>query len=256
MILDIYRSRGINPLAVQCGSLRLNNDANTIGLWDFDEGSGTSLGDKSSGNHSFTLAGTTIPTWGSNTKWVQQLSFGGAGRADNGAAVGSGVASNWTEEAICAPLLTSNVVPANPTPTTYRDRYAGLGYSTTLGPIQQTSTKSIGWGIYSGGIMAMGIMNDWAPIVLSYSCPFTLEEFHYVALVASSDALYLYVDGSLRTVVGSFDTIYMGIGNLGYFTAGGKYWQGKLAGSVRLSNVARSSTEIFQNALRMGFLAS
>lgn len=232
------RSRGINPLAVQLGQLRLTMDADTVGLWQFNEGSGNSVYDVSPSAKTIALQGS--PAWKTNdARYSRTLSFDGVDDAGSfsGAALYS--LSAFTIEAIVRSSIYN--MPSGEYPIYVE----GTTTEVRLRCGRANNAFFFGW------------MNTartaWYDFLSTYNPIWT--DWNYLAATKDNLSQALYINGqSAGTNVAPGGppqedptTTYF----CRYPESG--FWGAFEVASIRISKVARSSAEILRTARVLGF---
>jgi len=245
-VADLYRNRGVNPLAVQGGLMRLPLDANTYGLWWCNEGSGSVLNDKAATPHNGTIVN---PVWSAGGPWGVGLDDAAGSLYVNFGNYGDPTTGSLTVEAVI-------------------DAY---GMSTTgtewgISIMSKGGWGATGWwlGIVDSADVAhdgkiLFITRNAAAQKLSYSTT-AIPSLHtcYVAGVLDRATGYqrLFINGAQEEadVAQSADTITSttALQITRFSPAPMTTYKGKLY-SFRLSLAARSAAEILTNAKLMGF---
>jgi hypothetical protein len=266
-VQDIYRDRAsMGHLPVLRGQTlmeepyRLQLDANTIGLWWFDEktngmtanGLTTSLLDKATTPHLGTLVNT--PTWGTTGPWGSDLGFVMTSTQYVTIASGCNVGSGD---------LTVEVVfkaAALPETATYDSTWHHLivGRVPLVGGVKWWALTLYG---HAAGA-SIGKLNwyvlDTADVAIVSSSRVDDGLYHYIAgtLSHSAQTGALYLDGidvgSGAMAIGTGGALDSGTLTFGRNTAAANALTGSIA-TVRISTVVRSAAEILTNAKLMGF---
>lgn len=240
-VADLYRNRGVNPLTVQGGAMRLQLDANTIGLWWFNEGSGTLLNNKK-GSNNVTLFGS--PTWGSGGPFASDLAFDGSSQYGTLASK-IDFTTAFTIEALVKKTAGGNE-----------------------GQIIHSSDGHFTAPNYGNAWrLAIGSEDDFNCLFYNGSANQTVQStstvcdgmYHYLVARLGSNTLDLFKDGvnvGTGAVSGSVAaTVYTP--SIARAQNNTSTFSGYLLGSIamiRLSAIARSDVEILINAKLMGFV--
>ena len=227
--------RGLNPLAVQGGSIRLQSDANALAVYNCDEGAGTVLGDKSLNGRHGLISGCS---WGTTGPWGKSLviSTGNNYVTITAPSRLGGLAAATIE------VVAVNVA-ASPTESLYAES------------LDNTCAFRL-WVSGDGGKPQFECLIGDTWYSLTAPSPIDCRNPFYVAATMDSavPSRVLYVNGS--AVANDTDTQrptpnLSRIGTLQpNFT--GYEWNGSIY-MVRLSSIARTAAEILTNAQLMGF---
>ncbi len=200
-------------------------DANTVALWHFNEGSGTTTYDATGSGHdaSLGLSGAGEPSWNAEGRFGYGLTF------------------EDTQEDFVLATAKGNDFPSNQVSvelwfkTTSADEYVHLFRCGDILALEMTAT---------GITFSVGNGTSWKSLSAYVLPALTDNTWHYVACTFNGTTLNIFVDGVNRNIdlnaaitLGSPVSYFMG----GYI--GAKYFDGSMD-EIRLSNIARSSSEI------------
>jgi len=230
-VSDLYREgrgRGSNPLAVQGGSPRLANDANTAGLWLFTEGAGTTTYDTKTPTKYGTL--TNASMWVTGGPRNRAIAFNGSNQQ-------IALSASWWQ----APPWSIEIVGYFP------------GNALNAYVIDANNQPAVIHGFSSNDVELFAAVYTGDDPRVGSQIAIAAAGWYYIA--------YCYSDGSWRgyrngaqifslaktfTLAGSVPCVFGSAG------ANTNYWGGQLA-EVRISSVARTAAEILTNAELMGF---
>jgi hypothetical protein len=242
--MNIYRNRACTgpSTILPCQQvLRPSLDeAGVVGLWLFDEGTGTNLDDKAASPHDITIEGAT---WTTNGPWGKALSFDGAN--DQGVYASQAALlhdqTNCTIEAIVRSPL-SNFSGQDPI---YSENYGTSGVRFRFG--RANNSLMFGWlnTAANAWLDLSGSFVDWTTWNYLVGTNANLTRVIYAnGLPIGNDvaATACYNDGTF----GPSTTYIARYADAGYFSTI------ELA-YLRISNVARTAGEIMMNAKLMGF---
>lgn len=233
-------------------SCRLAKDANTVGLWHFTEGSGTTVKDYSGNGYNGAINGGAI--YVNNTPLGSGLTFDGV---DDRVVVGNISAfnfaynSNFTIEAIVY-LNPSN----NNRNIVSKETADGLIYYTGWSlSVRRDDHPTDPRKILFSYINSTNTNNYYQ--ILSNTALLN-NTWYYIAAVFVNGNSSIYINGNKDTVTTLKNTLTstptnnynLVLGGRHESTANLEYYNGKIA-CIRISNIARSAAEIKHNWLRM-----
>jgi hypothetical protein len=254
-VRDIYRDRAsLGHLPVLRGQTlietpyRLQADADTIGLWWFDESRGTVLNDKAVTFHDGILVNT--PTRVATGPWGQALAFNGSDQCIS-TEYSMGAQTTVTIEVIMkhATVVASGSIWTKPIVENGCYGYEGW----LLALIGGSSAAAGDFGKPNFGVTASS--SGLKQIIGANRIDDGV--FHYMVgtVDITAGAAFLYVDGvSVGTVTGITGTmtptypVYFARSNVPAFD-----WGSPTIAICRVSTVVRSAAEILTNAKLMGF---
>jgi hypothetical protein len=265
-VSDLYRDRAsLGHLPVLKGQTlmeepyRLQLDANTVGLWWFDEKTNgvsgniaTVLIDKATTPHLGTLVNT--PTWGTTGPWGSDLGF--VMTSEQYATIASGCNVGSGD-------LTVEVVfkaAALPETATYDSTWHHLivGRVPLVGGAKWWAITLYGHAAGASIGKPNWYLLDTADVAIVGPSRIDDGNYHYVVgtMAHSAETGALYVDGtdvgSGAMAIGTGGALDGGTLTFGRNTAATNAFTGSIA-CVRISTVSRSATEILTNAKLMGF---
>lgn len=231
-VADLYRNRGVNPLAVQGGSLPLPLDASTVGLWLFTEGAGTLTIDGALRTRNGTLSSAAM--WGTGGPFNRVVTFNGS----NQKIVPS---SSWWQ----APPWSIEIVG-------YFLFDASSGYL-----MDANNQPAIIYGFVNGSVsnavecFAASYTGDNPRTGSQIAIP--SAGWYYIAYCYSAGSWRGYRNGTeIFSLTKTFTLTGMSPYAFGAAGASSNFWNGKLA-EIRISSTARSAAAILANAKLMGF---
>jgi hypothetical protein len=242
--MNIYRNRAcVGPSVIlPCQQVFRPSldEAGVVGLWLFDEGTGTNLDDKAASPHDITITGAT---WTTNGPWGNALSFDGT---DDQGVYASQAAllhdqTNCTIECVARSSL-SNFSGQDPI---YSENYGTSGVRFRFG--RANNSLMFGWlnTAANAWLDLSGSFVDWTTWNYLVGTNANLTRVIYAnGLPIGNDvaATACYNDGTY----GPSTTYIARYADAGYFSTI------ELA-YLRISNVARTAGEIMMNAKLMGF---
>ncbi|GAV21622.1 LamG domain-containing protein [Carboxydothermus pertinax] len=230
-------------------SCRLSKDANTVGLWHFTEGSGTTVKDYSGNGYNGTI---NSAKWDITTKTPfnnTSLSFQNASSNYNQYVVVSNpsllnLTNNFTLEVVFMFTSWNNgwdgIVTKTYTNGSWNNPYAQY----KLG--RYSNTYNLGFHIATSTSSYTNLVSQSA---------ISLNKWYYVACTYVGSTQTIYINGNpdaTASVTASIPSVTSNlyIGCEEPFLNGAEAFNGKIA-LVRISNIARSAAEIKHNWLRM-----
>lgn len=237
-VRDIYRNRAsLGHLPVLKGQTlieipyRLQLDADTVGLWWFNEGSGTVLNDRVATPHNGTIS---TPTW---------LTTGPFGTSLRAATVTTpaggfvGQLAAGTVEVVCCPIST----PSESNGMFYVENdYNG----NQIFRVDITNANKFGASRINNG--------TWADLYNANASP--VDAWYYIAYVWTATSRVVYINGA-AVASDALDgkTSAAVVSRTFYSQSWGSayHFPGAIA-TIRTSNVARTANEILANAYLMG----
>ncbi|MBN1211314.1 MAG: DUF1565 domain-containing protein [candidate division Zixibacteria bacterium] len=216
---------GDNCAAPETGEFEA--DANTVALWHFNEGSGTITADSSDNGYDATLGqgGANEPSWDPIGRFAYGLAFDAAG--DEFVLAGSGIGDFSSNQLTIEMWIKTSSAP----------EYVHLFRSDDICALEmnfQTINFSVGDG--SG--------TNWQSLSALIIPNLNDGNWHYIACTFNGTTLNIFVDGTNRNVDLNAAITMAAPGN--YYIGGypGENYFTGIIDEVRLSKIARSSTEI------------